>query len=420
MSKASIQVQDVWKKFRRGELHDSLRDLIPAVARSLVGRSTKTDALGRQEFWALREVSFEVRRGESLGIIGPNGAGKSTMLKVLSRILRPNKGGIHVEGRLSALIEVGAGFHQDLTGRENIYLNGAILGMTRKEIHAKEEAIIDFSGVEAFIETPVKRYSSGMKARLGFAVAAHLDPDVLLVDEVLSVGDAKFRSKCIRHMKQLIQSDVTVVFISHLLEQVRALCPRTIVLNKGEVIFSGDTSGAIKRYMAALSDDSTPGDDGSHDAELKRVVLLDEAGRETTRWQRGSPVIIELDYLVHRPLDAPHIQFNVSTVGGVYLGTTSSRVGGRQIPNQPGSYRMRFSLDVNALSDGDYLVTLEIMDPARARCVWATAQHYAISIRGTGPSGIIVRIENKWELLPTPSDDRALAAVRGQLAGGQS
>ena len=193
----AVQVDHVWKKFRRGELHDSLRDLIPAVARRLLGRGPRSDALLEREFWALKDVSFEVQRGQSLGIIGPNGAGKSTMLKLLSRIIRPTRGDYHVHGRLSALIEVGAGFHQDLTGRENIYLNGTILGMSKKEIRAKEERIIDFAGIEEFIETPVKRYSSGMMARLGFAIAAHLEPDVLLVDEILSVGDAKFRHKCI-------------------------------------------------------------------------------------------------------------------------------------------------------------------------------------------------------------------------------
>ena len=187
-----------------------------------------------------------------LGVIGPNGAGKSTLLKVLSRILRPTRGSYRVQGRLRALIEVAAGFHTDLTGRENIYLNGAILGMRRSEIARRLDQIIDFSGIEAFIDTPVKRYSSGMQARLGFAVAAHMDPDILLVDEVLSVGDVAFRAKCLRHMEQLVRSDVAVIFISHNLEQIRHLCGSALVLDRGEVRYYGDVELRLRRILPLL------------------------------------------------------------------------------------------------------------------------------------------------------------------------
>src|SRR5208337_3281171 len=183
MSDVALRMENVYKKFRKGEVYNSLRDLLPA----LTGRMFRQQELlesDKREFWALHDLSFEVKRGESFGIIGPNGAGKSTILKILSRIMKPTKGSMLVNGRLSALIEVSAGFHQDLTGRENIYLNGTILGMTRREIDSKIDQIIDFSGIEEFIDTPVKRYSSGMYARLGFSVAAHVNPDVLIVDEV--------------------------------------------------------------------------------------------------------------------------------------------------------------------------------------------------------------------------------------------
>ena len=200
MSDTAIRIEHVYKKFRKGEVYNSLRDLLPA----LTGRMFQQEELSesdKREFWAVQDLSFEVKAGESFGIIGHNGAGKSTALKMLSRIMKPTKGRMVVSGRLSALIEVSAGFHADLTGRENIFLNGAILGMSRREIQSKLDQIIAFSGIEEFIDTPVKRYSSGMYARLGFSVAAHVDPDVLIVDEVLSVGDSLFQQKCVERMQ---------------------------------------------------------------------------------------------------------------------------------------------------------------------------------------------------------------------------
>jgi len=262
MGDVAIEVQNVWKKFHRGEIQNSLRDLIPALARRFLGHSPKPTDLLEGDFWALRDITFQLKRGEALGIIGPNGAGKSTMLKILSRILRPNSGVFKVRGQLSALIEVSAGFHQDLTGRENIYLNGSILGMKKREIDSKLDKIIEFSGIETFIDTPVKRYSSGMQARLGFSVAAHLDPDILLVDEVLSVGDAQFQSRCVASMKNKLKSGVTIIFVSHNMPAVLDLCPRILVLNQGEQLFLGKGQEACTRYMELISEKRTESLDG--------------------------------------------------------------------------------------------------------------------------------------------------------------
>ncbi len=406
MSDLAIQVNHVWKKFRKGELHDSLRELIPAVTRRLFGRAPKSDDLNDREFWALKDVCFEVKRGESLGIIGPNGAGKSTMLKLLSRIIRPNKGEYKVNGRVSALIEVGAGFHHDLTGRENIYLSGTILGMSKQEIKAKEEQIIDFAGVEAFIETPVKRYSSGMTARLGFAVAAHMEPDVLLVDEVLSVGDAKFRRKCLNHMAELIKSDVTVVFISHLLDQVRTLCPRSIVLKAGEVIYDGQTPGAIKEYLDALDGDAPTEQAGSYDAELQNIRLCDPQGNEVLEWETLQPATVAFDLIMHKPIPNAAVVINFSSLSGVHLGTAHTLFQDGEVPTEPGRYPMRFTLKPMMLADGDYQLDIRIDDSETGHCVWASPQPRAISVRGHGHYGQLIRCDGHWEVdLPNNSSN---------------
>ena len=250
MTDLALRLDGVYKKFQKGELYDSLRDLVPAMARRLL-HPRQSEPLGRQEFWALQDVSFEVRRGQAFGIIGANGAGKSTILKLLSGILPPTRGTVEIHGRLSALIEVSAGFHPELTGRENIYLNGTILGMTRAEIRQRFDSIVAFSGLEEFIDTPVKRYSSGMFARLGFSVAAHVAPDVLVVDEVLSVGDYLFQQKCMDRMTEIMSGGATVVFVSHNLRAVSTLCPNSLLLERGQVRRIGPSNEVIQTYLAA-------------------------------------------------------------------------------------------------------------------------------------------------------------------------
>jgi lipopolysaccharide transport system ATP-binding protein len=249
MSDIAIEVDSVWKKFHRGEFHDSLRDFIPALARRVLGRGPKRDELAEGDFWALKDVSFQVRQGEVLGIIGANGAGKSTLLKILAKILKPNRGQIRVNGRLRALIEVAAGFHPDLTGRENVYLNGSILGMKKREIDAKFDEIVEFSGISEFLDTPVKRYSSGMYARLGFAVAAHLDPEILIVDEVLAVGDAEFQKKCLGKMEDVAKGGRTILFVSHNMQAVQTLCGSGLYIDRGQVACNGSVRDVVKAYL---------------------------------------------------------------------------------------------------------------------------------------------------------------------------
>src|SRR5271170_3966153 len=257
MSDVTLQMEHVYKKFRKGEVYNTLRDLIPALTGKMF-RQQELRASDKREFWALQDLSFEVRRGEAFGIIGHNGAGKSTALKILSRIMKPSKGRLIVHGRLCALIEVTAGFHQDLTGRENIFLNGTILGMTKREIESKLDQIIAFSGIEEFIDTPVKRYSSGMFARLGFSVAAHVDPDVLIVDEVLSVGDSAFQQKCIERMREVLRGGAAVLFVSHNLNVVAEFCDRCLLLEKGHTVKIGQSQEVISAYLQKHGNRQTP------------------------------------------------------------------------------------------------------------------------------------------------------------------
>jgi lipopolysaccharide transport system ATP-binding protein len=292
MSDVALRMEHVYKKFRKGEIFDSLRDLIPALTGRMF-RQQELSVTDKREFWALQDISFEVKHGEAFGIIGHNGAGKSTALKILSRIMKPTKGRMVVKGRLSALIEVGAGFHQDLTGRENIFLYGTILGMSKREIKSKLDQIVAFSGLEEFIDTPVKRYSSGMFARLGFSVAAHVDPEVLIVDEVLSVGDYLFQNKCIERMKEVIRSGATVLFVSHNLKNVAEFCHRCLLLEKGRTVIIGSTEEVVSTYLSeARSRHIT--DANSMPVAISKVTVRGEHG-ECARFRSGQKAWIDVE-----------------------------------------------------------------------------------------------------------------------------
>ncbi len=291
-----VVFESVWKKFRRGERHDSLRDLIPALlSRAVNGR--RREDLAAEEFWAVEDVSFETRAGEAFGIIGPNGAGKSTILKLLTRILRPTRGRADVRGRVGALIEVAAGFHPDLTGRENVYLQGAIMHMQRAEIARKFDEIVDFAGLGAFIDTPVKRYSSGMNARLGFSIAAHLEPQVLLIDEVLAVGDMAFQQRCIERMHEFKRQGVAIVFVSHNLQAVANLCDRALYLQRG-VRAIGPSLEVIEAYVRgadAVRPAATVG------VDIVSTELRDARGRATSEAEPGEMMTLRVSYAAHVP-----------------------------------------------------------------------------------------------------------------------
>lgn len=299
MAQPAVVFDGVWKKFRRGERHDSLRDLVPSLVRRVTRGRAPADLTDAQDFWALRDVSFEVHAGEALGIIGPNGAGKSTTLKLLTKILKPTRGHALVQGRVGALIEVAAGFHPDLTGRENIFLQGAIMGMKRTEIARKLDEIIEFAGVADFIDTPVKRYSSGMNARLGFSIAAHLEPDVLIIDEVLSVGDMAFQRKCVNRMEAFRQSGIAIVFVSHDMAAVGRLCGNSIHLERS-IRTQGPTGDVIREYLAAPLQlrNGTP----QSAIEIENAHFV-ETGDRSASLEPGTALTLRVAYRVNRPVE---------------------------------------------------------------------------------------------------------------------
>src|SRR3954465_12240934 len=263
MSESAIEVENLSKRYVIGTAanRDGLRHAIENVIRSPLAafRSARSNGSKGEEFWALDGLSLSIKTGEVVGIVGRNGAGKSTFLKIISRITEPTRGRIRIRGRVASLLEVGTGFHAELTGRENIFLNGAILGMRKAEIKKKFDEIVAFAGVERFIDTPVKRYSSGMYVRLAFAVAAHLDSEILIVDEVLSVGDAEFQAKCLGKMHDVAQTGRTILFVSHAMQSVATLCTRGVLLESGTVTYQGDVTSTIDRYLTAF--DTTPVDE---------------------------------------------------------------------------------------------------------------------------------------------------------------
>ena len=299
MSDVVVEADHLWKKFRKGEIYDSLRDLVPALIRRRLSPGASA-ALRTQEFWALRDVSFQVMRGQAFGIVGHNGAGKSTLLKHLSGIIRPTQGTLSVKGRLSALIEVGAGFHPDLTGRENIFLYGTILGMSREEIRRKFDAIVEFSGLEDFIDTPVKRYSSGMFARLGFSVSAHVEPDVLIIDEVLSVGDFLFQRKSLQRMKEILATGATVLFVSHNLRAMTDLCSRGLLLEHGQVALDGTAAEVARAYLARATGGQ---DDQSQKEVYVSSVRMTGAKGEDLQFESQQKAVVEVEITANKPVE---------------------------------------------------------------------------------------------------------------------
>jgi lipopolysaccharide transport system ATP-binding protein len=381
-SEPAVVFDGVWKKFRRGERADSLRDLIPGMARRLVRGRPPGDQLedGTGDFWALRDVSFTVRPGEALGIIGPNGAGKSTILKLLTKILKPTRGSCAVYGRTGALIEVAAGFHADLTGRENIYLQGAILGMKRAEIARTMDAIIEFADLGDFIDTPVKRFSSGMSARLGFSIAAHLDPDVLIIDEVLSVGDMSFQQRCMDRMKEFKSRGVAIVFVSHNLQQVSTLCDQGIFLQRS-VRAHGPVQDALAEYVSGVGALHDTGAGSS--IAITQASLVDADGEPVAAVAPGTPLRLTVEFEMREEISDFHFGFVIYRSTDNFMvydgGFESTEAGIRAV--RPGQ-RFRLHFDFRAhLTRGQYHIQCHVFhNPSQSHlCKLSPAATLAIT-----------------------------------------
>jgi lipopolysaccharide transport system ATP-binding protein len=417
---SAIRVEHLSKRYYRGSTGASgtlLSEQVSHALRALMRRGeTAHRPPASEPFWALHDVSVQVAPGEVVGLIGPNGAGKSTLLKLLARITPPTEGRIELHGRMASLLEVGTGFHPELTGRENVYLNGAILGLRRRDIDQRFDAIVAFSGIEKFIDTPVKRYSSGMIVRLGFSVAAHLDAEIMLVDEVLAVGDAAFQRKCMNKMRDLTLEDGrTIVFVSHNLAWVERLCDRALLVEDGALVADGPVAQVTAGYLSAVDPvqhggvtaipDAMPRV-GTGSSRFRRVRLLDDNGQATGSLRLNQPLVLEATLEVTEPIQEAVLEVGISTVDGQRLVTSfNTDGGGTAMPLEPGVHELRAQLEP-ALLPGELVLDLGVHERVSGAAIDMVervlqfdvgisdgeGETYAATVRG------YLRAETRWEL----------------------
>ena len=420
----ALRFENVSKLYRLGNGQGSLREALTSWPRRLLGQN-EGQAASDQEIWALKDVSFEVQRGEVLGFIGPNGAGKTTVLKLLSRVTKPTSGRIRVDGRVSSLIELGAGFHPDLTGRENIFLNGVILGLSQAEIARKFDSIVTFSGLEEFIDTPVKRYSSGMYVRLGFAVAAHVDPEILLVDEVLAVGDNEFRVRCVDRFKELQAKGVTTVIVSHNRHLIESICTRTLYLRRGQVVYDGEPSTAWDTYLSTSAAERLGLPDGRNNQPINAEIVitsadvLDQHGEPKLFFTPGEPMWARIAFEVHGYVENPVFYARLFRDGNLVHGTNSARF---QIE---GKYRLGdrgtacIVYDALHLLQGTYELRTGVQKSFYSGASFDQAPSVFITVSSGFRHGVgLVHLKHKWHVTKAePGTDAYLTKMSRQLKG---
>jgi lipopolysaccharide transport system ATP-binding protein len=407
----AIQLDHVSKKYctslRRSMLY-SLQD----ITRNMMGRPSLCESLRRDEFWSLQDISLQIKKGEMAGVIGPNGSGKTTLLKLLDGIFWPDTGEVRTEGAISALISAGAGFHPILTGRENIYLNGAILGLSKGEMEKRFDQIVDFSGLNRFLDMPVKYYSTGMSIRLGLAIAMHCEPDILLVDEVLSVGDQVFRNQCIKRISQLNSQGTTVVFVSHNLDLIQMLCQKTYLLNEGRLEFCGETSAALQHYSllmaqmrechhpASLSGRCDLTQTFSNDVDVLDIRVINEKGEPAHEITEREDITVVYEILFKRAVNEPRFSASIGaqTTDNIIWHTNLQRnlqfgtVG-------PGHYELTVTFKSPALVPGIYKVVLGIYESSTGENMVNYRLKYAqFKVAGTVPLRGIVACPSEWRL----------------------
>jgi len=392
---AVVRVNDVWKNFR---LYRERNQYFKAAV--LRGRRARFE-----QFWALKGVDFEVGHGETFGIIGSNGSGKSTLLKCLARILTPDKGNIEVHGRTSALLELGAGFHPDLSGIENIYLNGAILGMSRKTVESRLNDIVEFAGLSKFIDSPVKNYSSGMTIRLGFAIAAHVDPEILLIDEVLSVGDQSFQRRSLEKIEEFRRDGRTIIFVSHGLSQVQQLCAKAAWIEKGEIKMIGPTSDVITEYtgesMAAEPKrESELGERwGSGEARITDVTFLDSLGHELKYLTTFDHTVIRIGVNSHLPIADPVVGVRITHLNGQNVWGTNTRRRAVTIPIVNGNAVIKLAIPHLPLLEGTYELTIALSDSSELHTYdhWEKKIRFDVHQHDTFDEGLVT-VESTWSV----------------------
>jgi lipopolysaccharide transport system ATP-binding protein len=425
----SIRVEHLSKEYRLGKMNQGgmLRERLASFLKNPFARESTT----AETLWALRDVSFAVKEGEVVGIIGRNGAGKSTLLKVLSKITYPTAGRVKVRGRVASLLEVGTGFHEELTGRENIYLNGSILGMKKREVESKLEEIVDFAGVERFIDTPIKHYSSGMRLRLGFAVAAHLDPDVLIVDEVLAVGDAGFQKKCLSVMEDLRKGGRTVLFVSHNMAAVENLCSRGIWIDRGSVRQDGATHDVIHAYLSSFAESQQSASDlrsvetrhGNGDIRYTGIAFLTLDGQPQLVTRCGDSIRLRFYYHAKKSIPYPSFGFRLLTELGTLVTDTSTWHHSLDIPEiAAGEGYLDLEIDFLNLLPGRYDFSLWIT--GLSQIVYDGVEHCAkleVELANVYRSGRqidarsgIVYFPQKWNLQGLRSEQLSLAEGRAE------
>lgn len=399
MTGNAIVVDQVWKKFRL--YHEKNQYLKAAITQ---GRRAQYE-----DFWALKDVSFEIPHGEAFGIIGSNGSGKSTMLKCLAGILTPDKGMLSADGRVAALLELGAGFHPDLSGRENVGLNGAILGMTRKEVENKFDDIVEFAGLEKFIDTPVKNYSSGMVVRLGFAVAINVEPEILIIDEVLAVGDEEFQQRCFQKIEQFRREGRTIVFVSHGLSQVSQFCHRALWLEKGEVQTIGPAYEVVSEYTGVahhveqveapeISDE--PLDRwGTGEVRITKVHMSTTSGLETNNFESGQPFKVRVDYEINAPVTELVVGLRITHLHGFNVFGSNTKRRGLAIPTDSKTGSVEFAVDALPILEGTFDLTIDISDNAEVNPYDHLEKVFRFNVNqvGTFDEGV-TRIGGNWSI----------------------
>ena len=423
MSEAAIQVDRLGKRYRIPPLKAPPRTRREAVARRLRApfqylRSMFREPTPEETLWALRDVSFEVARGEVLGVIGRNGAGKSTLLKILSRITEPTEGAADIRGRVGSLLEVGTGFHPELTGRENTYLSGAILGMKKAEIDRKFDEIVEFAGIERFLDTPVKRYSSGMYVRLAFAVAAHLDPEILLVDEVLAVGDVAFQKKCLGKMDDVTKQGRTVLFVSHNMNAVMALCSRAILLADGRCTAEGPADAVVQEYLAGCAEtlasaytcDEPPNDV----AWVQAAELKSEGGSSTGSFLMTDPMVVECQFRVAASTK-PALSVQIKEMNNSPVFHFPCLDESFALPSSVGTHRVRARIPPLNLYPGNYLIRLTLTDMVGTSCrtlhvveslQFEVRHDHDLVPRSLGRTSGLIFARAQWQTVESDRDER--------------